>query len=126
MNFHHIGIVCKDIEFATKEYLKIHQNSNLSEIVFDGLQNAKLRMITNEDGSRVEFIEGPSFTKMLIKGISYYHICYSVKSIKDQIEMLIKNGAILVSDVKPAILFNNKKVAFLFVSYGLIELLEEE
>lgn len=124
MKFHHIGIVCKNIETAVNDYKLIHNNCNVSSIVFDELQDAKLCMVENADGSKIEFIEGSKFEPMLKKGISYYHICYSVKNINDEIEKLSSKGALLVSAAKPAILFRNNKVAFLYVSYGLIELLE--
>ncbi|HIU12387.1 MAG TPA: VOC family protein, partial [Candidatus Onthocola stercorigallinarum] len=50
---------------------------------------------------------------------------YSVKNINETITKLQEDGAFLVSPAKEAILFDNKKVAFLMWDLGLIELLEE-
>ena len=54
-----------------------------------------------------------------------YHICYEVRDIEKTIEILKKRKYILTDNLKPAIAFGNRRVAFLLSrEAGLIELLE--
>lgn len=61
-----------------------------------------------------------------INSIDYYHICYEVANIEEKLEKICSNGGVQISEVKLAILFNNRRVVFLKVDYGVIELLEEK
>ncbi len=124
MKIHHVGIVCKNIENAIYYYKKHFKVIEETEIVFDELQNAELCLLKTDTGLNVEFISGEQ-VKNLSKGISYYHLCYTVKDLEKVIEEFQKNGAILVSTPKSAVLFRGKRVAFLLIKSGLIELLEE-
>lgn len=61
--------------------------------------------------------------------MKFHHIGVCCKDIRNEIrnikkEGLVKDGAYLISDEKEAILFSDRKVYFLLVSYGLIELVE--
>ncbi len=126
MVFHHIGIACHDIKAEIKKLKKIHSISKISEIIFDDLQNVNLCMVTLSSGFNIELVSGET-VKKFIKNISTpYHICYTCVNIDNEINNISYNGGLLVSGPKPAKLFNNRKVAFLVVSYGLIELLEEK
>jgi methylmalonyl-CoA/ethylmalonyl-CoA epimerase len=49
-----------------------------------------------------------------------------VDDINAEIERLVNENAFLISPPKPAILFQNRLVAFLNVSYGMIELLNSK
>ena len=124
-SFHHIGIVTKDIDESKKFLSNIFEIIEDSGIVFDKLQNAYLNILKLSNGIQIELISGEIVKNLLSKGITYYHICFTIKEITKTIEFLKNSGAILVSEPKPAILFNNKKVAFLYTPIGLIELLED-
>lgn len=97
----------------------------VGKIYHDKNQEADLCMIELENNFKIELISGKQVEGLLKKRMSYYHLCYEVKNISEEKEKLINNGAFLISDEKEAILFDNKKVCFLLVSYGLIELVEE-
>lgn len=125
MRVHHIGIACPDIEEAIRDFGKYHDIVWQSSIVNDPLQNAKLCIIKTNLGIDYEFISGPQVERLIKKGITYYHTCYEVDSIYKSIEVLMEKGAVMISEPKPAVLFDNKMVAFLYLSYGLIELLEK-
>jgi methylmalonyl-CoA/ethylmalonyl-CoA epimerase len=125
MKIHHIGIACTNIEEAIIDFGKIHTIISKSEIVFDPQQNAKLCMIKSDIGLDFEFIAGEQVVKLLKKGITYYHICYEVDNIDNTVEELKSKDAVIISEPKPAILFKNKRVAFLYLSYGLVELVEK-
>ncbi|HEY0246390.1 MAG TPA: VOC family protein [Mucilaginibacter sp.] len=123
MKFHHIGIACKNITEEIANVSKIHTIIKQTPIVFDKEQNAELVMLTLADGTNLELIAGKQVENLTKKNITYYHICFEVDDINAEIEKLVSNQAYLVSPPKPAILFDNREVAFLSVSYGLIELL---
>lgn len=124
MKFHHIGIATKDIEKAVKDYKKYHKVKFESDIIFDEKQNAKVVYLEADNGVSIEFISGKVVENVIKKGINYYHICYETEKLDSTIKELYEQGAQLVSPPKPAILFDMRRVAFLFVNYGLIELLE--
>ena len=119
MKFHHIGIATVDIEKTLNKIKKYFEVVEVSEIVYDPKQEANLCMITLNDGIKIELINGK-----VVQNI--YHTCYSVEDIEKTIKKLTEEDeAFLVSEPKQAVLFNNKKVAFLMWDLGLIELLEE-
>jgi len=121
MKFHHLGIATKNLE-ETLEWMKnTFEIKYISDITFDKNQNANLILIETKD-MIFELISGDIVKNLVNKNITYYHICYEVKSIKKTVEKL--NG-ILISPPKNALLFNNKKVCFVMTNIGLIELLEE-
>jgi methylmalonyl-CoA/ethylmalonyl-CoA epimerase len=125
MIFHHVGIACRDIDEEILNVSRTHEVINTSEIVFDQEQNAYLVMLTLADGTQLELIAGKQVENLVRKNITYYHLCFEVADIQKEIERLTANeNAKLISPPKPAILFNNRPVAFLYVSYGLIELLQ--
>ena len=125
MKIHHIGIATRSIEQSLDKLKLLYEIKNISEIVFDKNQNAKLCIVDVENGVSLELIEGDQVKHLVKKGINYYHIGYSVKNIYEKIDQLQQKGALLVSEPKEAILFNNRLVAFLMTNDGLIELIEE-
>ncbi len=125
MKFHHLGVACKDIQAELQSIRKLHKIIEETSVVFDENQKAELCMITVEDGLNIELVSGAPVENLLKKRISYYHICYEVDDIDQSIETLIENGGMLISPPKEAILFNNRKVAFLMLSYGIVELLNK-
>ena len=125
LKIHHIGIACKNIEKAIKVYKKFFNVVEETPVVHDELQNADLCLLKTDTGLDVEFISGDQVTNLLKQKISYYHLCYSTDAIEETISQFENNGALLVSPLKPAVLFNGKRVAFLMTNSGLIELVEE-
>lgn len=123
MKFHHVGIACKSIIDEIAAVAKIHEILERSPIIFDNEQNAELCLLTIADGLKIELISGKQVETIIKRRISYYHLCFEVEDIDSEIKRLEKEGAILISPPKPAILFDNRQVAFLFVSYGIIEVL---
>jgi methylmalonyl-CoA/ethylmalonyl-CoA epimerase len=126
MKFHHVGVACKNIAAEIASICKIHDIAAISAIVFDPEQNAELAMLTLSDGTHIELIAGKQVESFVKKNITYYHLCFEVDDIHAEIERLIREHAMLISSPKPAILFDNREVAFLQVSYGLIELLNSK
>jgi methylmalonyl-CoA/ethylmalonyl-CoA epimerase len=124
MKFHHVGIATADLGRAVAEFERLHPIRYKSEPVFDPLQNAHLQYLQTEDGVFIEFVSGPAVESFLEKGIRYYHLCYEVDDLDGAVQRMRGQGCLVVSEPKPAILFRNRRVAFLYAPYGLIELLE--
>ena len=124
MKLHHIGIVCKDIQKEKERLKNFHQINHETEIVHDELQNADLCMLNVDDNVNLELIAGPVVEKFIAKGIQYAHLCWEVDDIEQAIAQNKEKGALLVSEPKPAVLFDMKKVAFMYFPYGLVELIE--
>jgi methylmalonyl-CoA/ethylmalonyl-CoA epimerase len=123
MKFHHIGVACRNIGEEILRISRINEIKSKSPVVFDKEQDADLVLLTLSDGTHIELVSGKAVETMLKKNISYYHICFEVNDIHAEIERLLLENALLISAPKPAVLFDNRNVAFLQVSYGLIELL---
>jgi methylmalonyl-CoA/ethylmalonyl-CoA epimerase len=121
---HHIGIACKDINEEIEQIRKIHTVVDVSPIVSDANQRAELCIVKTAEGISIELIAGEQVQNIVKKRMTYYHLCFETENIEGEIQRLQELGGFVVSEPKPAILFNNKKVAFVQVSYGLIELVE--
>jgi len=121
MIFHHIGVACKDIEQSISTIDKIFQIEEISNMVYDEKQKANLCMIKTKNNISIELISGDIVENLLKKGINYYHTCYMVKNIEEKIKELQYSNCVLISNPKEAILFENKKVAFLYTPFGMIE-----
>jgi methylmalonyl-CoA/ethylmalonyl-CoA epimerase len=126
MKFHHVGVACKDINEEIANICKIHQIIKQSPTVFDEEQSAELVMLTLSDGTNIELISGRQTENLVKKNVTYYHICFEVDDIQAEIDRLIGLDAFLISPPKPAILFDYREVAFLKVSYGIVELLSSK
>lgn len=125
LRFHHIGVACQDISKVKAWIKQTHPIIHEGESVFDPLQNATLVLLRLEDSLTIELISGDPVKDILKRGMSFYHVCYTVANMEKAVEDFREKGAIIFSAPKKAILFDNKKVAFLGTPMGIIELLEE-
>ena len=60
------------------------------------------------------------------KNIPFYHICFEVIDIEKKINFFEEEGGIIISAPAPAVLFNGRKVSFIYTEIGIVELLEAE
>lgn len=125
MKMHHIGIATGDIQKMQQYLQKIAEVSAIGATLYDGKQDAFLCMVTLMDGTKIELIAGKVVEKLVKKRNFLYHICYEVEDIEKKIGQLVENGAMVISEPKEAILFDERKVAFLMTDMGMIELLEK-
>lgn len=125
MKMHHIGIATGDIQKMQQYLQNIAEVSSIGPTVYDGKQDAFLCMVTLMDGTMIELIAGKVVEKLVKKRNFLYHICYEVEDIEKKIGQLVENGAMVISEPKEAILFDERKVAFLMTDMGMIELLEK-
>jgi len=124
MKIHHIGIACADIEKMKKIVKKTHTIVHDSGTIFDEHQDVRACLLKTSEGPDIELISGKKVENLVAKGITYYHLGYEVKNMDSEIARLKKAGAILLSAPKPAILFEMAMVAFMYLQYGVIELIE--
>lgn len=125
MLFHHVGIATEDINVLIDKLKVVLDIKEISEIVYDELQDANLCMVTLSDGTRIELISGNMVEKIVKKRNYLYHMCFSTKSIESELERLISLGAMQISEIKEAKLFNQSRVVFLTWDLGIMELVEE-
>lgn len=92
MKFHHIGIACEDIHNMI-DFMKQHfELAEISEIVFDRNQDARLCMLELSDGIKIELVTGNMVQAMLRKKKYLYHICYEVADIEAKANELCNSG----------------------------------
>lgn len=124
MKFHHIGIACDNLHELESYLSTVMSAQAVTTQIFDPKQNAYLQMFSMNDGTLIEGISG-DVVKNIVKRQNYlYHTCFEVEDIHKSIQDFVNEGGLIVSEVKEAILFNNRKVAFIYTKLGLVELLE--
>ena len=126
MRFHHIGVACRDIGEEIARISRIHDIVAQTPVVRDPEQDAQVVMLTLSDGTLMELVAGPQVETLVKKNIGLYHLCFEVADIQSEIDRLVEEGARLIAPPKPAALFSGRSVAFLYVAYGLIELLSQK
>ena len=124
MRLHHIGFACRGIQRGIQHIEDVYQVKHISEIVSDRLQHSEVCLIETEHGVTIELVAGEEVEHLLQRGVMLYQVCYEVPDIFRAIDHFKNNGAVMVSEPKPAKLFKNRLVAFLDTELGLIELLE--
>ena len=114
----HIGIAVKSIEKIDPKIQSIADNHQKVKVAF-----------INVDGAEIELVEplgeDSPVAKILEKGQSLYHLCFSVKNIDEAIEESKKNGFHCIAKPEEAAAFNKRRIAWLFnKNFGLFELVE--
>lgn len=126
LKFHHLGLACDNIPetliFLRRNGMILRHES----VIFDPLQNAQLCWVETVSGPAIELISGPAVAGLVKKGVHLYHSCWETSNLDQHVADLQTQGALLISEAKPAILFAGCRVAFLATSIGLVELLEAE
>ena len=123
MKFHHIGIATKNISETLDWVCNQFKIVTVSDKIYDKNQGAYLQMIETSDVN-IELVSGNIVEKFVKKNITYYHICYEVYDLDKSILEFQKS--IVISKPTEAVLFNNRRVAFIMTPIGIVELLEKE
>ena len=130
LTFHHMGLAAHDGGDA--ELFLTAMGYKRVAAVFDPLQNVNLRLYSSEFSPTVEVVlpgdgEGPLTPILKQYNELIYHTCYEVESLEQSLTAIEDLGLRIlpVSEPKPALLFDGRKVSFYKVmGFGLIELLE--
>ena len=131
MRFHHIGIAVSNIDEERSFYEGLG-GIVCSNTVIDQRQKVRLQLI-NMGGQLLELVSPiekniPSPVDNYVRRrIRIYHTCYEVIDIYQGIAEFQDKGCIEVVKPTPAILFNERLVAFMLTPKGdLIELLNSK
>jgi len=124
----HIGFLTQDMEVSIEYFMKL--GGILLNRVLDETWDVELALV-KINHFVIELVKPTSNSSPVFKlsrrGPSFYHVCFEVDDIKRSIDLFTMMGFIIVDHPKPAKLFQNRLVAFLYSKgTGLIELLEEE
>ncbi|MDE1811824.1 MAG: VOC family protein [Thaumarchaeota archaeon] len=130
MKLHHIGIVVSNIQQSLgelKNYLNFETTSTIMPV---GSQKVNICLLKIGEPF-LELIEPSSqdsaISEFAKSGGGIHHLCFEVKNIETELELLSKKGAtILVNPVKG---FDERRIAFVDLNTkntkcGLVELLE--
>jgi len=126
LKFNHIGIACENISEVIVFLESTFNIVSKSKIIYHENHGVDACLLTNDDGTNIELVSGKNIESFVKKKQSLYHSCWEVNNIDTAIKNFCDNDAVLISEPKESLLFNNRKVAFLYTSIGILELLESE
>jgi methylmalonyl-CoA/ethylmalonyl-CoA epimerase len=127
LEFHHIGLACRDLAVDRRDHELLGYRAEGE--VFEDPQQRIRGLFMSLGPMRVELLEPldeqSPLTSYLKRGIKIYHQCFLCDDIAHSIQTLEAHAARVVSPPKPAVAFENRRIAFLFLpSQMLIELVE--
>jgi len=126
MKFHHIGIACENIEEVIVFLESTFNIVKRSKIIWHEIQAVDACLLTSSDGANIELVSGKNIDSFVKKKQFLYHSCWEVDDIDASIKSFVSNNSVLILEPTPSLLFNNRKVAFLYTSIGILELLESQ
>lgn len=115
MNLHHSGFIVRDINSWEKQMIF---EEKLNDTV-DRIQYSRLALYKNFGQPFIELIQpineqSLSWNSLQKYGNHFNHFCYAVNSFKEMVEAATQFHLLEVLAPVPAILFNNKMVAFYY------------
>jgi amino acid adenylation domain-containing protein/FkbH-like protein len=131
-DFDHVGVAVKSIGQAKPFFDKL--GFTWSTTVHDELQHARLTMASHQSYFNVELVEGAGKQSPITNILNSrealpYHICFRVQDHQSALKFLQENNFNyeMISEPRPAVLFNNLPVLFIYQKeLGLIELIEDK
>ena len=131
MNFtiDHIGYITKSIE-KTAEIFKV-LGYVVEDIVNDDTQKTRICFLRKEGEVSIELVEpypeNATMQKMLKKGTTPYHACYTVSDIQSVYDQLEDQGFTPLFSPVAAPAFGNRLICYFWKNdIGLIEVVEQE
>ena len=129
LKFAHIGIVVKDIRAFGELLTQVFGAVAVSDIVEDPAQQALLQMFRIGDGL-LELIApatDDSHVQTVLKrsGESLLHLCFETDDLDAELRRLRSQGVLVFRPPTPAVLFGEKRVAFVMLpNQMVVELVE--
>ena len=134
MKIDHIGIACKNISQAQKQYEQLgfviikdlitDFERNLDYIFMEN-EGYVIELVAVNDSQRKSDID-TILAQVKLIGYKMYHVCFLTNDMDTSIKKYLTLGYKLIKLPAPAIACDNKCVAFLIhIELGMIELLEE-
>lgn len=130
LQFHHIGIACRNIEKTKGFYLSMGYEA--APVIDDPIQHVRVCFLEKAGAPRLELLEplddsNPVARTLASVGVTPYHTCYEVQDIETAISELRRERFLTVSGPVPACAMGNRRIAFMFKKdNGLVELVEAE
>tara|TARA_B100001123_G_C15014841_1_gene909044 strand:- start:144 stop:539 length:396 start_codon:yes stop_codon:yes gene_type:complete len=130
MIFHHLGIFVKSIDKASIILSKDLKAKKISEIIVDENLRVKVQFFKDKKGMTYELVEGigennPVKNCLELNKNLLNHIAYKTDNFDTQIEILIKNNYLKISNISKSVAFNNKRIIFLLSPLNfIVELIE--
>ncbi|HEX3727111.1 MAG TPA: VOC family protein [Pirellulales bacterium] len=127
LRFHHIGLACRDLAVDRRDHEFLGYVAE-GEVFDDPLQRVRSLFMTLGP-MRVELLEALDESSplhaYLHRGVKIYHECFLCPDFDQALASLQSHRARLAGDPKPAIAFQNRRIAFVLLpSQTLIELIE--
>lgn len=128
LKYHHTGIVVKSIDEASLNYKKIFGENCLSQKYFISTQDVNVCFVDTGANTFLELVEmvgeNSVVTKLIKKGITYYHIAYTTSDFEKAVEELEALNYKTMPNFKSEA-FHGKRCVFLYSPDAhLIELIE--
>ena len=125
----HIGYITKCIE-KTAETFKVF-GYVAEDVVNDDTQKTRICFLRKEGEVSIELVEpypeNATMQKMLKKGVTPYHICYTVPDVQAVYEQLTDLGFTPLFTPVEAPAFDNRLICYFWKNdIGLIEVVEQE
>ncbi len=130
MIFHHIGLFTADLAKGREKLSSIIPISNVSEQIVDDGMKVIIQFCTDSSGVCYELVapfgEGNPVSGVLSSGKAILnHVAYTVDDIDASSRKLRSGGCIPIGKARPAVAFQNRKVAFFLTPlHFIIELIE--
>ena len=131
---HHTGIAVSSIEEKLPFYFNALGMKQLTPIIHDPIQKVRVVLLGySADDQHPPFIElvepsGSStpIDRFLQNNISLYHYCLEVDDIEAALQTARANKAMIIQKPVPAVLFNNRHIAWILTpDRYLIEFLQK-
>ncbi len=130
LRLHHVGYAVKVIEPIAQSYMERYGYHLSTEVIHDPLQTAFVQFLRLQgDRTYLEFVapDGPE-SKLITaakRGGGLNHLCYTCGPLEGVIGGLEEQGMKLISEPKPAVAFQGRRICWLVGDDPLpIELVE--
>lgn len=123
---HHIGIVVQSIQSSAPGYTQGVSMKWDGVIFHDPIQTVRVTFLRHHLASvpMIELVEPAApdsrVAAFLKRGGGLHHLCFEVPSLAAQLESALSSGAILLSEPKPAVAFNQRLIAWVYTREKLL------
>src|SRR5450432_2756316 len=116
---HHIGCVVDSIEDRIESYRVSLGSASVSQIFEDPIQRSRVAFLNLPTPGSVlfELIQPAApdspVARFLEKGGGLHHLCYEVDDLREQIQWMKSQRALLIRSPKPAVAFGGRRIAWM-------------
>ncbi|MEJ2631350.1 MAG: VOC family protein [Acidihalobacter sp.] len=123
LEFHHVGVACRKLEREQTVFENMGYRPE-GEIFVDPTQGIRGRFLTGA-GPRMELVEPLDsqtgvLTNVLAQGLKMYHLAYTTPDMERSLAEAVQiRGKVMVEPV-PAVAFDGRRIAFVFLPNMLL------